>query len=1330
AAIEPDIPPNSDEYLGLAFSGGGIRSATFNLGILQALAKLKLLPRFDYLSTVSGGGYIGSWLTAWIHRQGIGKVNSALADSTLRACGAPEAPQIRWLRKYSNYLTPKLGLFSGDTWAAAGIYLRNTSLNLTVLVLVLSALLLVPYLASWLMAPRYEVATDQALTSNVFWAAMVLLSISFIFTIANLSDLTRAREDKAKRPFGAQPWLVQVAVIVPALTACCFFAMWMWSRRESAFGYQNWPNTDIFLRSGLASVSLWAISWALASLFRSAARWAHLQERARAATKPTEEEPGERILRMLWIITMAFPAGGVGGLLVAALMRILSDYSKSTTFFPAWHVGMWSATIVALGFLVIETLHIGLVGKAFSEDVREWWGRLGGFFILWVLVLSLVLMLSLDAPLLLSWLGAKGYLAAWGKKLAAAVWGAITGAGVYVGRSNDTGKGENPIKDLIARLAPAVFIIGLLVLLSVGVAHALPELTQAWFGPPGNSGTPIPTHPLSMPSLAGADVAPGPAYWLGVESALRWVLLLFFFALLVLALFLSWRVGINDFSMHAFYRNRLVRCYLGASRFENGDLSTRDQQPFTGFDPKDDFLLSNARYSATGCDSFTPTPLEMPPLARRLREYCVRVEQWIGAPEGSEPASAVKRVAKSACAGLKRLVDQPPREYASVFDGPLHIVNTALNLVGGKNLAWQQRKAASFVMTPLFSGYEFEGDSGCPPLSAFQPTYACGESGRGNPISLGMALSTSGAAASPNMGYHSSATLSFLMTIFNVRLGWWLPNPRHLGHWRQARLNWLPGLTYLLRELTGKTDEDAPKVYLSDGGHFENLGIYELVRRKCRYIVACDAGADPTMCFGDLGNAIEKCRADFGVDIEICVEPIRPLANGKSMWHCAVGKIRYDRAESGAPIGTLLYIKASLTGEEPTDVLRYAAAHPEFPHQPTSDQFFDESQFESYRMLGEHVATEVFEASGEPEMLQTEPLPSLFLDLRQHWLPPASAAAGAFTRHTSNYRTLLKEIREDEKLHFLDAQIWPEWPDLIAKDVRSSAFWKRAESQRLWLPETEDEIRAGFYACNRMIQLMEEVYTDLHMNDEWEHPDNRGWMNLFQHWSWSGMFSATYAISANLYGARFQKFCERRLDLHLGQAYVPPQDEWIVVPGEDMTLPLAQRLDAQRISTRLREVSAAHKAGLLNFWERDLVGTYLLFCSKEVPLLLAPLRVHRNSPDESACLCFTIGFALISLHPGAEGQSQANLKYVRVQNHLRKTGLARQCLKKLRDTLHASGYGLIVRDDGVSEKQIQQIQNALPPEHRLAPESARWEAVPRPAAVRYVRQLLKSLEPV
>ena len=101
-------------------------------------------------------------------------------------------------------------------------------------------------------------------------------------------------------------------------------------------------------------------------------------------------------------------------------------------------------------------------------------------------------------------------------------------------------------------------------------------------------------------------------------------------------------------------------------------------------------------------------------------------------------------------------------------------------------------------------------------------------------------MAISGAAANPNMGRASSPALSFLMTVFNVRLGWWIGNPRH----RTGALMPGPpfGLTYIALELFGGTDDNRNYVNLSDGGHFDNLGVYELIRRSCRYIMVCDAG--------------------------------------------------------------------------------------------------------------------------------------------------------------------------------------------------------------------------------------------------------------------------------------------------------------------------------------------------------------------------------------------------------------------------------------------------------------------------------------------------------
>src|SRR6185503_16849303 len=143
-------------------------------------------------------------------------------------------------------------------------------------------------------------------------------------------------------------------------------------------------------------------------------------------------------------------------------------------------------------------------------------------------------------------------------------------------------------------------------------------------------------------------------------------------------------------------------------------------------------------------------------------------------------------------------------------------------------------------------------------------------------LTLGEAVATSGAAASPNMGYHSTPAFALLMGVFNIRLGRWVGNPHSTegneNTWQKTGPK--VALFHLLREVFGLTDKASGYVYLSDGGHFENLGIYELVRRRCRYIIACDAGADPRYGFEDLGNAIRKCRTDLGVEIDLDVRQI------------------------------------------------------------------------------------------------------------------------------------------------------------------------------------------------------------------------------------------------------------------------------------------------------------------------------------------------------------------------------------------------------------------------------------------------------------------------
>jgi hypothetical protein len=182
----------------------------------------------------------------------------------------------------------------------------------------------------------------------------------------------------------------------------------------------------------------------------------------------------------------------------------------------------------------------------------------------------------------------------------------------------------------------------------------------------------------------------------------------------------------------------------------------------------------------------------------------------------------------------------------------------------------------------------------------------------------------------------------------------------------------------LIGEAIGSTNDYRRYVYLSDGGHFENLGLYEAVLRRCHYVVVVDASADPHYMFVDLAGAIRKIRTDLGIPI-VFEGPLGDLARVRKhrisqlqtstinpahtethttalleTKYCALATIRYSAIDAGAPDGQLIYIKPTMRGIEPPDVLQYENSHPHFPHESTLNQFFAESQFESYRMLGLH----------------------------------------------------------------------------------------------------------------------------------------------------------------------------------------------------------------------------------------------------------------------------------------------------------------------------------------------------------------------------------------
>lgn len=904
AAIhEMPTPPTA-----LCCSGGGIRSATFNLGVIQALARLRMLDKFDYLSTVSGGGYIGGWLTAWIHRstpagardahEGVAAVMPQLDDlarDSTPARPTHEPSALRWLREYSNYLTPRLGFFSADSWTMIGIALRNLLLNW---------LVLLPILIVGFMIPRLQIAWVGQLEG--LDAARAALCLGLLLTIPAMVYLhafrpsyqsyrrPRAPHQSVEWDLERQNWFLVLSVL-PLLTAAySLTTAWAWYRNAhgvldgASIAGHSAQATFTFVGLGLHLLG-WLIAMLLL-LMHSLANEQRLVVVPRLLRRMAKEMP------------VIAASGALGGFALWAVLNATPSTNEAPLVreFREWYAVFSVPGFLGL-FLLVATFFIGLASRSTSDQDQEWWGRAGAWVLIAGTVAGTIGVLIVFGP------GLLGKLGAWTTASIGGVSGLLSLVG---GFSAKTLLQESTATDRLSRLrilavnvATPLFVVLLVVLLAWVTSALVTGWTWIVEGPQGIAWTE--TGAL-MPEADPYQVS---LHSLALHNATLPSLLTLWLALLGTGLFMGWFVNVNKFSLHGFYRNRLIRAYLGASRAEQ-----RKPNRLTGFDEGDNVEL------------------------RELANDLIRVP------------------------------DRPLTLVPRTIQKPFHVVNIALNLVRGDNLAWQERKAQSFTATPLHCGSW--QDLGYRSSEEYGYNQSVGRA-----ITLGTAMATSGAAASPNMGYHSSVAVAFLLALFNIRLGWWLGNPGTAGgrsllgdlgqtlRLRPPYKRACPGFSVgpLLAELFGMTTAKYRYVYLSDGGHFENLGLYEMVLRRCRHIVVVDAGCDPQMSFEDLGNAIRKIRIDLGVDITIDVEWLKtPNPADGLRRHHAIGTIHYGAVDPGAPPGTLVYLKASLTGDEPTDVQEYAAHHTAFPHEPTSDQFFDEAQFESYRRLGEHITWELF----------------------------------------------------------------------------------------------------------------------------------------------------------------------------------------------------------------------------------------------------------------------------------------------------------------------------------------------------------------------------------
>ena len=855
-AVYERIRTEEPQRSALCLSGGGIRSAIFSLGILQGLARKGLLQTFDYLSTVSGGGYVGGWLTAWIknHPRGAAGVIEELQrepDLTLN----PEPQPIRHLRAFSNYLTPRNGFFSVDSWTLLATYVRNIFLNWLVLISWLAAAMMAPrlYLAAVLLPPEGWTgwANYQQALGQYHIAMNVLLGVSFILVAVGMAYAIVDVPSTGNAGFRQSRflWFRQLPLGLAAL------ALTEWWALLSTIDDNKWYYST---RGLLCFIGFPVTAYLFGGLMGSGFLWFRRRPAA-------EQHPVASILRLSTIfVTTAF--GGFCLWLVAtrSFSNPANDAVNYVCFAPA---------VVFSMLLLVNFLFTGLASWVSQDQDREWWARSAAWILImifgWIAVNFVVLwgaqiVTTKPSDQLAVFLGQVRAGAA-AKALVAALGGATGVAGVLLTLRSKFGN----------TLGSRRIVYGLLVAVAV-VFFVLLAIILSWIF------LILSSHTTAMQRLETHQS------YRPYQNELFLVFLVTAGTLLF-GIVMGFFINVNKFSLHATYRTRLIRAFLGASRIREA----RRPHLFTGFDPDDNIFMRD----------------------------------------------------------LSR-------------DKPFHVINAALNLVKGKELAWQERRAESFTISRLHCGSWHLG---------YRPS-----SEYGDKISLGTALTISGAAANPNMGYHSSPIVGFLMTLFNVRLGWWLGNPGSPGKktWRRGGPRYAVGP--LFSEALGNTTDCYKYVNLSDGGHFENLGLYEMVLRRCQFILLVDAGQDFDYVFEDLGNAIRKIRIDLGIPIEIKVVSPRKLEKKDPIPRCAFGTIRYSEVDKAGSDGSFIYIKPVIAGDEPPDVSNYAAAHPEFPHEPTTDQWFSESQLESYRLLGLHTV----ETICGPDWKQTT-LPQFFAQVKK-----------------------------------------------------------------------------------------------------------------------------------------------------------------------------------------------------------------------------------------------------------------------------------------------------------------------------------------------------------
>jgi hypothetical protein len=1154
AASPPSAPP--ENLAGLALSGGGIRAATYSLGLLQGLRRSRLLGLFDYLSTVSGGGYIGGWWSAWLSRpvqeqrggqdifpprellkseeEGSGpepeEVNSEVADEILSAGRDP----VHHLRLFSNYLTPRKGVLSPDTWRAVTVVSRNIFLTWVVLLPILIAALLLGKLYFVLQSYSYDATNANAffiydahspnalalfgkfagwevLRSRLLLTAWPLLLILILLAVTVSCWIVWGDKAESRREWWAGMFGGAVVLIMIALDLYLYFSRpgvgplgapyWFWvllpaatlgilayifyptvrrllfTQREretdaerqwrvevlryritrmqarlvvlfvlaafvlllGGFGHEliNYvlqPDAGPVAKAGGWLAALSAVAGSIFTALKNSPSGGsdeRLLDENQSALNRLIFRTTPPLVLLVFAVAISWAASALLNYMHLSYLDGLDKFAKAefssiqhlvmakfayvnwkedrTNLIPLLTIAMCLGALLSLYFVLVET-------RWRNSAPRNWlvvfWGALALYLMLTVTGKFIVLprltrclaqsnVSSIfgdnstksndpsEAKKLRERRDAVKELVALrlfpedvGNELLAEREEALKQAGKQAEREEalrraereGTVEEEAPRESLDwtcfselylsidrrllgiiffityfggwefifrlhagerrppRRLVPSVLIVLILIVLSIfstAVVNMLYEneemFVELWlvimFGG-------VLLYCLLFVTLESA-------FGSSDNKRALWLLTSVYLVLTTLLIISGW-VDFSDARIHHDFTEATLDSYIKVMLGEGV------------------FAMFGASLTWVVAMGWMADPNRLS-LHEFYRSRLVRA--YLGASNNyrSQQLKTIREVVEGDDVRLQDL--RNCRRGA-----PYHLINTTLNLVGGRDLTTAQRSADAFILSKLYCGSSRTG---------YRDTreYMDGQ------LSLGTAVAVSGAAASPNMGSKTlTSSLAMLMTFLNVRLGYWAPTPNK-KEWRENKARLWP--FYMLREFTSQTNDLSTYCYLTDGGHFDNTGLYSLVERACRFIIVADCGADPKPCFQDIGDALRRCRIDFGAEIDLDLTPLMRTKDADcTPAHFAVGSIVYSKEhveslgweqQTGvAPVtpeaksrerlsrtGVIVLFKPSITNnDEPADVRQYNLENSVFPQQTTVDQWFDEAQFESYRRLG------------------------------------------------------------------------------------------------------------------------------------------------------------------------------------------------------------------------------------------------------------------------------------------------------------------------------------------------------------------------------------------